>query len=595
MAGRRSSRGLGVRLRLTWRRVSRWCLALPRRVVESWRASLQVRVVTTALVVGLLAILALGAYLSQSVRDGLFDRRVDQVLLESQRSTQETQSTFTSASAKDSTEVQQLLNDTVLRLQTGGSGNRDVFLLKPAGSTTAGSVTDAMSAANYLPLISDDLRSEVENGTGQYWQSVGVPQADGSVEPGVVVGSTVQVPIVGTFELYYLYSLQDDEDTLRFIQSILLLGGVVLLGLVGVSIFLVTRQVVAPVRNAARVAGRLADGHLDERLAVRGTDEMATLGRAFNGMAESLQVQIARWEELSTLQRRFVSDVSHELRTPLTTIRMAGDVLHASSEDFSPGARRSAELLRTQVDRFEELLADLLEISRFDAGAVGLEAERANLSKVVDDVVENVLTLAERKDVWVSVQLPAAPVVADLDPRRVERVVRNLVVNAIEHAEGRPVEITVGEDDDAVAVVVRDFGVGLTELECEHVFDRFWRADPARARTTGGTGLGLAIALEDAHLHGGWLEVWGRPSRGAAFRLTLPRRAGIQLTGSPLPLVPTSDVPRSWPAQARIELGPLQGAGVDATSGPSALPDLTAVAHHDGLGPDDARHDEEAP
>ena len=270
----------------------------------------------------------------------------------------------------------------------------------------------------------------------------------------------------------------------------------------------------------------------------KGEDEMATLARSFNEMADSLQDQIHRMEELSTLQRRFVSDVSHELRTPLTTIRMAGEVIHASRDGFDPASKRSAELLQTQLDRFEDLLADLLEISRFDAGAAVLDAEGRDVRDVVIQAVDHAAPLAERRGAWLHVVVPEERCVADIDPRRVERILRNLLVNAVEHAEGSTVEVTVGADAHAVAVTVRDRGVGMTPDEAAHVFDRFWRADPARARTTGGTGLGLAISLEDAHLHGGWLEAWGRPGRGASFRLTLPRRAGIRLSASPLPLQP---------------------------------------------------------
>ena len=111
-------------------------------------------------------------------------------------------------------------------------------------------------------------------------------------------------------------------------------------------------------------------------------------------------------------------------------------------------------------------------------------------------------------------------------------------MNAIEHSEGRPVTITTRGNNQAVAVVVADRGIGMDRTEVSRVFDRFWRADPARARTTGGTGLGLSIAKEDARLHGGWLEAWGRPGFGSSFRLTLPRRAGLVLTSSPLPLEP---------------------------------------------------------
>jgi two-component system sensor histidine kinase MtrB len=282
-------------------------------------------------------------------------------------------------------------------------------------------------------------------------------------------------------------------------------------------------------------------------------------------MAGSLQDQIERMENLSALQRRFVSDVSHELRTPLTTVRMAGEVIYEASDDFEPAVRRSAELMQTQLDRFEDLLADLLEISRFDAGAAVLDAEARDVRDVVNSAVDQAVPLAGRKGSWLSVHVPDERCVADVDPRRVERVLRNLLVNAIEHAEGTDVEVTVAADPQAVAVTVRDHGVGMSRDEAEHVFDRFWRADPARARTTGGTGLGLAISLEDAHLHGGWLEAWGRPRQGASFRLTLPRRAGIVLTSSPLPLEP--------PAEPQVPQAPVVRAGVD----PAALPTLPAT------------------
>ena len=374
----------------------------------------------------------------------------------------------------------------------------------------------------------------------------------------------MSVPGTGGYELYYLYSLAPEQEALVVLQRTLGIGAFALVGLLGAMTWLVTRQTVLPVRNAARVAERLADGHLTERMRVRGVDEMATLARSFNEMAESLQVQIHRMEELSMLQRRFVSDVSHELRTPLTTIRMAGEVLYEARDGFDPSIKRSAELLTTQLDRFEDLLADLLEISRFDAGAAMLDAEGQDVRDVVQNAVEQAMPLAAKKGSWVHVSLPETRCTADIDPRRVERILRNLLVNAIEYAEGSSVDVTVAADQRAVAVTVRDHGVGMTQQEAEHVFDRFWRADPARARTLGGTGLGLAISLEDARLHGGWLQAWGRPGRGACFRLTLPRRAGIQLSGSPLPLVPAPDPP------PEIAVDPAYRSTVD----PAAVPDL---------------------
>jgi two-component system sensor histidine kinase MtrB len=306
---------------------------------------------------------------------------------------------------------------------------------------------------------------------------------------------------------------------------------------------LVTRQVVTPVRLARRVAERLASGRLEERMHVHGDDDIARLAMSFNQMADSLQKQIRQLEELSRVQRRFVSDVSHELRTPLTTVRMAGDVLHDARSRFDPSTARAAELLQKELDRFELLLSDLLEISRFDAGAAVLDLEDVNVADIAHRVVESTRALAERRGIRVVVRAGEQPCLAEADGRRVERIVRNLVVNAIDYADSADVIVLVASDEAATALAVRDYGVGLKPGESAMVFNRFWRADPARARTSGGTGLGLSISLEDAHLHGGWLEAWGEPGNGAQFRLTLPRLAGDPFETSPLPLVPDDAAP----------------------------------------------------
>jgi len=549
-----------------WRRPRVRLRLVVRTVVRSWRSSLQVRVITSTMVLGLATVLALGGYLTERIRDGLFDQRLDEVLNESAHSTRQAQDNFDAATAN--TQLQQLFVDLVKALQVGGTGQRDVFIQPPADPEAGSSIfVNAVSSDERLePLISDQLRESVATGDGQRWQSVAIPTGNpvGSrSEPGIMVGSTIGVPGTGSYELYYLYTLAPQEETFNLLQRTLGIGAFTLVALLGAMTWLVTRQTVLPVRIAARVAERLSDGHLTERMTVHGVDEMATLARSFNEMADSLQVQILRMEELSTLQRRFVSDVSHELRTPLTTIRMAGEVLHGAKDSFEPSIKRSAELLATQLDRFEDLLADLLEISRFDAGAATLDAEGRDVRDVVGAAVEQAMPLAANKGEFVRVLLPDTPCTADIDPRRVERILRNLLVNAIEHADGSTIEVTVAADARAVAITVRDRGVGMTAQEAEHVFDRFWRADPARARTTGGTGLGLAISLEDARLHGGWLEAWGRSGRGASFRLTLPRRAGIKLVDSPLPLVPLPDVD---PVREVVRY--------PGASDPAALPDL---------------------
>ena len=280
--------------------------------------------------------------------------------------------------------------------------------------------------------------------------------------------------------------------------------------------------------------------------------DLDRLAKSFNEMADGLQRQIGQLEHLSQVQQRFVSDVSHELRTPLTTIRMAADVLHARRGEFDPAASRSAELLHNELDRFEALLSDLLEISRFDAGAAVLDTELVDLRRTVARVVDASQALAERKGSRVTTLDPGAPCEAEYDSRRVERILRNLLVNAIEHGEGQPIEIAVGADADAVAVTVRDHGIGLRPGEAAMVFNRFWRADPARARTSGGTGLGLAISLEDARLHAGWLQAWGATGQGSCFRLTLPRHADVTLERSPLPLAPGGDSPEVTPVAAEV-------------------------------------------
>ena len=310
--------------------------------------------------------------------------------------------------------------------------------------------------------------------------------------------------------------------------------GVILVILLTFIAALVSRQVVTPVRAARRTAESIASGNLGDRMPVRGQDDLARLAASMNYMASELEKQITTLEELSAVQQRFVSDVSHELRTPLTTVRMAAEVLYEAREDFDPVSARSAELMQTELDRFEALLTDLLEISRFDAGVALLSTDVVDLNDVVSQVLDAHALLARSHGVSITVH-SSGEAKAEVDARRIERILRNLVVNAIEHSEGRPIEVLVASDQLAVAVAVRDHGVGFEASQAKQVFHRFWRADPARARTVGGSGLGLAIAMEDANLHGGWLTAWGRPGLGAQFRLTLPRRRGMVLRTSPLP------------------------------------------------------------
>jgi len=493
--------------------------AAPQRLAWRWRRSLLFRVVATTLVIGFGAVALLGAYVTTQIRDGLVDTRVDRILGQSAQDADTAQADIDASPAENPGELQDLVNALVDKLRLLGGGDREVVLIRSPSNTSDVPIITNVSNLALVEVLTPDMREAIADGTKQPWQFVKLP--DGS--PAVVVGASLNIRVAGGYQLYFVYPLAAEQQTLTLIQRVLGLGAGMLVALVVFMTWWVTKQAVRPVRDAARVASRLAEGRLSERMKVRGNDEMATLARTFNEMAESLQRQITRMEELSRLQRRFVSDVSHELRTPLTTVRMASDVLFDARADFPPEVARSAELLSGQLDRFETLLADLLEISRIDAGAARLEFEEISLTDVVRDEVEAVSHPASRLGVELRVWVGEGAHIASIDRPRVGRIIRNLLSNAIEHAQEHPVDIAVASNGRAVAVVVRDYGIGLTPQQVDRVFDRFWRADAARARTMGGTGLGLSIALEDARLHGGKLEAWGRPDKGASFRLLLPR------------------------------------------------------------------------
>jgi two-component system sensor histidine kinase MtrB len=510
-------------------------------------------VVASTVILSAFVIAVVGWLLLQQTRDGLLDQRVELVTAEVADEVEEANERLESASgqaADPSVQRHDLVDIIDARGTTRGYG---VVVAGPAGEgvriADGGTETSDTYQASSVPLSLEEHFDEPGASTAWTYTTIGrTDPEDGTVshEPGIVVGAQVQLPADGsTYTIYFLFPLDEQQETMGLVTRALLTAGALLLVLVAGVSWLVTRQVVTPVRMARQVAERLAAGRLQERLRVTGEDDVARLATSFNQMASNLQRQIRQLEELSRVQRRFVSDVSHELRTPLTTVRMAGDVLHDARRDFPPATARAAELLQTELDRFETLLVDLLEISRFDAGAAVLETDDVNLVDVAHRVVEGTRALAEQHVVRLEVRAPDHPCLAEADVRRVERIVRNLVTNAIDHAhpDGRrdrtaDVVIQVAGDDQSAAIAVRDYGVGLGPGESAMVFNRFWRADPARARTSGGTGLGLSISMEDTHLHGGWLQAWGRPGEGSQFRLTLPRRVGGSLRQSPLPLVP---------------------------------------------------------
>lgn len=510
--------------------------ALGRAVTAAWRRSLQLRVVVLTLGLSLAVILVLGFVLTSQVTNRVLDIKVRAATEQIQRARATVSGIVGGEEARSLDSSLQLARNTLTSKSDPASG------VGPAGAFEAvlvvpGDGPRAATSAGPIGEVPATLRDFVKAGQVSYQYAT--VHTDGFSGPALIIG-TPTVSKVSNLELYLIFPLGNEESTIKLVRGTMATGGLVLLVLLAGIALLVSRQVVLPVRAAAQTAERFAEGHLSERMPVRGEDDMARLAVSFNDMAESLSRQIEQLEEFGNLQRRFTSDVSHELRTPLTTVRMAADLIYDHSEDLDPALARSTELMVNELDRFETLLSDLLEISRHDAGVAELSVEAVDLRSTVRSALENVGHLAEDADIEVQLRMPEHEVIAEVDPRRVERILRNLIGNAIDHAEHKPVRIRMAADEDTVAVTVRDYGVGLRPGEEKLVFSRFWRADPSRVRRSGGTGLGLAISVEDARLHQGRLEAWGEPGKGACFRLTLPLVRGHKVTTSPLPMKPVA-------------------------------------------------------
>ena len=491
-------------------------LAVPRAIGRVWSRSLWLRVTITVLVLSLIVVGVLGLALLSRVTSGLLEAKERISVGEATAGLGEARRILDASDTGPSTPAPARIVDSVvsaLAARAGSPATFDVLLLSSQPIADAPERGTNLVAETSVPPA---LRSAVFASGRQSWTYTDIRFLDGRSTPGLIVGAPLVVPTVGPYELYYLFPLTQEQDTLDLVRSAVIVTGLLLtLLLVGVAL-VVTRQVVSPVRAASRTAVRLADGNLAERMPVKGTDDLARLATSFNAMAESLASQIRQLEDLSRVQQRFVSDVSHELRTPLTTIRMAADVVYDDRDRLDAPTERAVELLQNQLDRFEALLADLLEISRFDAGAAVLDDERVNLIGLVERALATAAPLADRAGLDLRLVTAERECVVACDQRRVDRIVRNLLENAIEHGDFHGVDVRIAQNDEAAAITVRDFGVGLRPGESSLVFNRFWRADPARARTTGGTGLGLAISLEDARLHGGWLEAPARAASPAA-------------------------------------------------------------------------------
>jgi two-component system sensor histidine kinase MtrB len=497
--------------------------------LQIWRRNLQLRLVIITALVSITVLSAVGILLVNQVSAGLLAAKQQSALTEATAARLEVQRLLDAADtglvAPNNTRIVDSVI-TALAIRAGSPGLYDaIFLSDPDLVGVPERGTKLISEQS----IPSELRLAIRERDRQAWAYSTLIYEGGATAQGLVVGAPVTIPRIGAYELYLLFPLDKEQKSIDLVRQGVAFTGVFLLISLIILAWFVTSRVTDPVREAAEIAVQIASGDLDRRMKVHGEDDIARLAGSLNEMATSLQSQIIRLESLSQVQQQFVSDVSHELRTPLTTVRMASEMIYSARGDFDPDMARSAELLRNQVDRFDVLLSDLLEMSKIDAGAAPLELSKVDLGELSNVILsENSQIASEHNSAFKFSTLGDTVVIAD--QRRVSRIIRNLVVNAIEHCDGSEIEIEITGNDSCVSISVRDFGQGIATEDLARVFGRFWRADPARQRTLGGTGLGLSISAEDAALHGGLIDVWGSPGIGAQFVLTLPRTDHGQIT-----------------------------------------------------------------
>lgn len=343
---------------------------------------------------------------------------------------------------------------------------------------------------------------------GDPWLLIGMPvrQSDGAASP---------------LSVYAQLPLRAEEANVEALVSAAQRGALPVLVLAVIPALLAARGVLRPVRGLRQAAGRIAQGRLDTRLEVKGTDELAELSRTFNDMAAELEQSVAELRRLEVNARRFAADVSHELRTPLAAMSAVTDVLDEDADALDPDTASAVRLISQETGKLARMVEDLMEVSRFDAGAAALHLDEVDVAETIRKTLQ-----ARAWQERVGAELPA-DVRARLDPRRLDVVVANLVGNALHHG-GEPVRVVLHRPEpgaDRLRIEITDSGPGIDPEVLPHVFDRFYKADSARARSEG-SGLGLAIALENVRLHGGELRAANCPGGGAVFTVDLPLRTG---------------------------------------------------------------------
>ncbi|WP_405592866.1 sensor histidine kinase [Streptomyces sp. NBC_01190] len=519
---------------------------------------LRFRLVVGFALVAVVSALSTGALAFREARTGVLQQSQDATIRQFRNSVDALAAQIQIPSAADQATMEALAQQVSRANQSQGWQ-----VLASYGSLRVGFGADGAAAA-----LTPELLESVRTQPAAVFQRVNIHG-----EPLLVVGLPVTyhgtdgVPALSGLVMYLVVPQNTEEAYVRAMITAIEHATWVALGLAVLLALLAASGVLRPVRALRRATRRMAEGHLDVRLAVNGSDELADLSQTFNDTAAALEQSVSELRRLEAQARRFVADVSHELRTPLAAMSAVTDVLDEDAAHLDRETGDALRLISEGTQRLSRLVDDLMEISRFDAGAA-----RLNLDEI--DLAESVTrTLASRG--WldqVETRLPGPGVLRTrVDPRRLDVVVANLVGNALRHG-APPVRLSLRVNDErpggAWAVIeVADNGPGIPDAAMPHIFERFYKAATHRSRSES-SGLGLAITVENVHLHGGRIRAANRPEGGSAFIVELPLRRD---SADADPMDPASDdltdpIMDDAPDHS-MDLGSANGSGHGASPG----------------------------
>ncbi|NPV26597.1 MAG: HAMP domain-containing protein [Firmicutes bacterium] len=336
----------------------------------------------------------------------------------------------------------------------------------------------------------------------------------GAVREAPIIANGVQV---GTAYLTQMgrHGMWTAEDLwfLGRINYSIILAGLLAAVLILPATYFLARNITASIGQVTRAAKRLAEGDLNQRVAVHTRDEIGVLAETFNLMADQLQGQ-------ERLRKKLIGDIAHELKTPLTTLRIH---LEAFQDGILIPDQKNLQVVHEEVMSLVKLVQDLQELSAADAQALNLVKIQTDFGELVEGVVQKMRPLFEEKDIAVELHLSPSPLLAKIDPDAMTRVLHNLLFNAYKYTASQgKVTVAVAREGDQIVMQVSDTGIGIPPEHLPHIFERFYRVDPSRTKETGGTGIGLAIAKELIDAHQGEIRVASTPGVGSTFTVILP-------------------------------------------------------------------------